>query len=177
MTPEQVIALLGRNVIKDHKTDALGGMIMHVTTVPKPHSKMEFYGLVFSRESGLLKIIAYSKDIRTASDGAEVRDSYVEIRNALVAGYGTPADEFDFVKSGSLWDKPEDFVMGLLKKERTLEAYWETKEAKPLKDDLSLVSVEAQAVNSETGYLIITYEFSGWGFYVSRLKSKENAVF
>src|ERR1035437_1964643 len=75
-------------------------------------------------DEGLLKISALGNDIRTNGFGEEVRESFKTILDAVSETYGKPEDVFDYVKHGSIWKEPEDWMMGLLKKERTLDAYW-----------------------------------------------------
>jgi hypothetical protein len=65
-------------------------------------------------------------------------------------------------------------MTGLLKKERTLEVYWEFK---PPKQHLTLVDLEVMALSRETGYLGLTYEFEGWEQYADERQAKKSDVF
>lgn len=75
MPQEQVIELVGRGAVKETKNDTI-----RLLTVPKPHTKFDLYSLIFSPKDGLLKIVAYGKDIRTNSFGESLHDAFIEIR-------------------------------------------------------------------------------------------------
>jgi hypothetical protein len=177
MTRDQIIALVGKAAIIKEKTDAAGGELLELKTVPKPHRSFEQYILFISREDGLLKMKAISTDIESASDGAQVRDLFNQLKDALTSVYSKPTNDFDFVQSGSLWDKPEDFMMALLKQERTLNVFWASTPSQPFKDKIEDVDLEAIGLSTSKAYLILGYEFVGWDEYVEKLKSKESSVF
>ncbi len=176
MTRDQIIALVGKDSVVKETPNSIGGELLKLRTVPKPHHEFEAYNLFISKEDGLLKIVAVGVDISSSSDGAEVRRDFSEMRSALVANYSNPVHDFDFVKAGSIWDKPEDFMMGLLKQERILSSAWILENGSSLRDDLSIVAIEASGLSSEKAYLTLTYEFKGWEAYVERVKAKESSV-
>ena len=144
---------------------------MVLTSAPKPHPAFEDYVLVFSPAQGLLKIGAFGKDIETTVFGTELRSAYQEMKVALAAAYGTPR-AVEYLPSGSIWKEPEDWMMGLLKKERTISALWEG----ALKNNLNDIVLEALASSQTKGYLELTYEFVGWGAYLDSKRAKSNTV-
>jgi hypothetical protein len=169
MTLEQVIQIVGKGAVKETKRDDA----VQLSTVPKPHSAFEFYVLIFSPKDGLLKIGAIGHDINTNGFGEAVHDSFVEIRDAISQTYGQPEHNFDFLQSGSIWKEPEDWMMGLLKEERTLAANWRT----ALPNRINLILLEAKASSTEKGYLSLGYEFDGWHEYADAIKKKAATVF
>lgn len=170
MSKEQVITLVGKNAVEKEQLDALGGSDIILKTAPKTHPGFERYLLFFSKASGLLKIIAVGHDVQTASDGSELRDQFNEIKAQLTQTYGQATKDLDFIHEGSLWDKPEDFMMGLLEKERTVTSYWEPKDGA-----LPFVSIELKATNQHAGYVEITYEYAGWGPYLEKVKAAQGS--
>ena len=168
MTQEQVIQIVGKGAAKETKGDTL-----QVWTVPRPHPAFEFYLLIFSPKDGLLKISAYGNDIKTNGFGASVRTSFIEIRDAISQTYGQPEFTSDFLRSGSIWKEPEDWMMGLLKEERILAALWE----KALPNRIHGIGLEAVALSTEEGFLRLGYEFDGWHEYVEAKKKEAGAVF
>jgi hypothetical protein len=170
MTKEQVIQVVGKGAVKEMKTDA---DTLRLNRVPKSHPAFEFYSLIFSSKDGLLKIVAYGNDIPTNAFGEAVHDSFIEIRDAISQTYGQPEFTLDFVKAGSIWTDPQDWMMALLKKERELSAVWE----KNLQSHLHGIVIEADALSQEKGYLKLNYEFDGWDEYVDAQKKKAGTVF
>jgi hypothetical protein len=79
----------------------------------------------------------------------------------------------DFLRAGSIWKEPEDWMMGLLKDERTLVAVWE----KALPNRIHDVVLKAGALSREKGFHKLTYEFDGWNEYVDALRKKAGTVF
>jgi hypothetical protein len=170
MTQEQVIQMVGKSAIKETKGD--DPQQLTLLTVPKPHAAFEMYSLLFSPKEGLLKLTAYGKDIRTNGFGEAVRDAFMEIRDAVANTYGQP-ETLDFVRSGSLWHEPEYWMMGLLKDERTLDAFWK----KEIPNGICDIDLEAKAMSTEKGFLVLSYEFDGWSQYLDGVKKKQTTVF
>jgi len=167
ISKKEVILLVGRRAIKEVGDDSLT-----LSTVPKPHPSFEEYILVFSPEKGLVKLIASGKTIRTNDFGEELRDAFVDTRDSVSKTYGEP-ETFDALRAGSAWDRPEYWMMGLLKKERSLVAFW-----KPLLTNrILIIELDTVALSLERGYVILTYEFSGFSAYLDSKKSKAGKVF
>ena len=169
MTKEQVIQLVGADAVKENGEDSL-----LLTSAPRPHPSFELYSLIFSPAQGLLKLTAIGRSIQTSSFGNELHNSWPEIRDTVVKTYGEPKT-FDYVRTGSLWKEREDWMMGLLKKERVLAAYWDLKSRLP--NHISFIKLSAEALSTEKGYLALGYEFEGWESYVDSKKAKEGTVF
>ena len=178
MTKEQVIALIGKDAVLKSETMAGIGTSLRVSRVPQMPKDFEEYRLIFSDKEGLLKIIALSNDVDTSEDGANLRERYDLIKSQMRIGYGAPTQEFDFVKAGSLWTEPRDFMMGLVKDDRTLNCYWiDGKEGMKLPGGLQDIVVEANASTSSKGWVAVTYEFHGWDAFLDAVHAKEAQVF
>ena len=143
MTKDAVIKLVGKDAVKEDKGDMLV-----LKTAPKPHELFDTYYVMISPERGLLKIRASSRDIDTSQYGDEIKEQFGVIRKGLEKVYGEPTVTFDFLRAGSIWDESKDWMMGLLKKERTLDVYWQFN---PPRQHLTLVDLEANALSRETG--------------------------
>jgi hypothetical protein len=177
MTKAEVISIIGRDAVTKDLPNPLGGSLITVNTAPKPFREFEIYQLYFSRADGLLKIVALGRDIDTSEDGSEVRDQYASLRTQLTSIYGAPKD-IDFVKESSneLMSKPENFMLGLLDKERELSCFWSSSDATKLKDNINGVVLEARSLRLNVGYLELSYEFTGWENYVDQIKAAEGSV-
>lgn len=139
------------------------------------NDNFEEYSVLVVPGYGLCKIIAVGTDINSSSYGDELRSRFKDLSDALNAKYGAPSSTYDFLRSGSIWDEGRDFMMGLAKKERTLTHFWQSAKGVALKDNLSAISLAANALSSSKGYLVLTYEFDNIDSCMSARKSKANS--
>jgi hypothetical protein len=169
MTRDQVIQLVGKQAIKESKGD-----VLVLTTAPKPHSAFESYLVVISPEKGVVKVVAIGNTVQTNGYGQELKDAYTAVVDGATQKYGTPTNSFDFLPSGSMWQEPQYWLMGLLKKDRELQTFWQFKD--PV-NHITVISVEASAMNSEAGYITCGYEFQGFHDYLTAKKARQNDNF
>jgi hypothetical protein len=167
MTQEQVIQIVGKNAVKEIQGDRLD---LHA--VPKPHP-------AFSPKDGLLNIVAFGNGITTNGFGEAVHDSFVQIQEGISKTYGPPDVSSDRVRDGSIWNEPQDWMMGLLKGERDLMAIWykTVSSTKKLPNRIIGIVLEAKASSTEQGFIVLKYEFDGWNEYVEAKKNKADSVF
>jgi hypothetical protein len=170
MSKQQVIQLVGRGGVKSF--DERGnGVWMVLTTAPRPNKAFESYSLAFSPSKGLVKIFAVGKDIDTSSDGEQLKSAFNDLHGGLVKAFGA-AEDFDYLKSGSIWTEDGEFMQGLRSHDRTLESFWTAKGADGLRD----VMLRATASDRTTGYLTLSYEFNGWDELADQIQSKEDST-
>ena len=103
------------------KPEKVGHGIYKLSSVPKPHSAFEAYVVRISPKGGLYWIKAIGKDIATSTYGVELKSAFNEMEEKLGATYGKHKT-MDFLMPGSIWNEPNDWMMGLIKKERILAA-------------------------------------------------------
>lgn len=139
------------------------------------HPDFEFYSVILTPEQGLCKITAVGKDIRSSSQGTEVEEEFKSKVEALTEKYGEPENKHNFLKSGSLWKERQYWMMGLLKKERIISAFWGPKKNKNLPDSIDSIEIHADATNSETAYITIAYEFDNFDSCIKTLRTKKNS--
>jgi hypothetical protein len=168
MTQEQVIQIVGEDAVIKTKDD-----LLIVLTVPRPHPAFENYVLIFSPNDGLLQIAALGNDITTSVFGDVLQNSFIEIRSAISQTYGKPECNYDYLRAGSIWKEPQDWMMGLFRGERHLFTGWN----KSLPNGIQRISLLAQAPSTETGFLTLSYEFEGFGEYLAMKERKAAAVF
>lgn len=147
-----------------------------MTNVPTPHRSFEWYVVIVSGETGLCKIMAVGKDIATNSSGSSLISEYNSVRDAIATKYGEYT-EYDYLMSGSIWYDSEDFMMGLVQKDRTLSVYWTPETGATLSNNLSTVWLNVQASNQNTGYFHLHYEFTNFAQYHADVQEKENRAF
>jgi hypothetical protein len=168
-TREQVLAEVGPKAVKDSKANSLG-----VTTAPKPYPGIEEYVLFFSPKSGLLKIVALGEDIDTNDSGDQLQSAFKRIETGLVSVYGQPSSKFDFLKSGSIWSESNDWMMGLVKQDRSLDDYWIVKEGAILPNHIHVLCINAVGLSRGKGFLKICYEFDGWEAYTDEVRAQQD---
>jgi hypothetical protein len=171
MTKQQIIDELGQNAIKEAKGD-----VLTLDNAPRPHSGFEKYILFIDPKRGLVRLDAIGVDISTSVYGDELKDAFNSMEESIASGYGE-SKRYDFLRSGSIWDGRKDWMMGLLKKERTLESFWPNNDFTKLKGQVTSIDLEAKALSEEKGYLVLGYEFVGFQEYHEEQKNKENQVF
>lgn len=143
--------------------------------VPKPHGEFETYAAMSSAKTGICKIAGYGRSYNGDMDGHKVHDAWEALGATLEAKYGKSA-RFDDLDEGSIWNKPEDFAMGLKVEERTLVAYWVPKYGAKLPVDLRAIKLEASAVSGSETYLVISYEFANFGTCSALMQQADDAA-
>ncbi|HEX8697000.1 MAG TPA: hypothetical protein VF746_31570 [Longimicrobium sp.] len=138
------------------RTDNNG--IYRVRRAPESHPDFDGFTLVISPSHGLCKVVASSRTVETSAYGDRLKNLYERIRDALHAKYGE-GEEFDYLRSGSIWDEPRDWMMGLLREERTLASYW-GRDSGTLPGNLQAIALKAVALSPSSGFLLLNYEFS-----------------
>jgi hypothetical protein len=158
-THAQIVAAIGKAAIKSEKKNTL-----EVTAAPKPDAHFDSYTLIISPKAGLLKIVATGKDQDDDANGIKVRAEYAAVKTDITNIYGPATESFDFIKSTSKHKGANEFILALANSERTLAAYW-TKSAFP--NNVNSISLEADGLGSELGYLSLEFEFNGYAAYIT----------
>jgi hypothetical protein len=148
-----------------------GAGLYYSSTVPVPHPDFESYSLGFSRKSGLCKVVAIGKDIKSGQTGFELRSAFDALDKAITAKYGQ-GKKYDF--TSERYDSPEFWMMHLLQKNRTLAKVWSSSNGSTLSADLDSISLEARATDMSTGYLVVHYEFQNMSDCVTEGEAEKN---
>lgn len=143
---------------------------------PKPHKSFETYLVRISAQYGVYLIKAIGADISTSRYGEAVVTEFSKIEESLKRAYGN-FSKLDFLKSGSYWDEPEDFMMGLLRKERVLTSYWEASYDSNLPDNISDIILVAHALSADKGYINLEYYSNNYDKAISEKEGEEDSVF
>lgn len=129
--------------------------------VPNPHPAFDYYVVQVSESAGLCWIKAIGNDIATSSHGTTLRSEFRDLRSRLDKVYGA-SNETNTLLPGSIWNEPQDYMMGLVKKERFLFAEWKNSAGSQLKDGIESIGLVANALGSGKGYLTLEYSFENY---------------
>jgi hypothetical protein len=140
--------------------------VFSTAVVPNGHGAFESYFLMIGPKQGLCTIQAIGKTLQTSVYGDGLRTAFKEIEELLIAKYGEPR-RIDFLRSGSIWNEPRDWMMALQKEERSLASIWDTK----LPAGLRFIGVEATALTTNSGFIRLTFDGSNKAACVNELKS------
>ena len=155
------------------KLKSISPYTFSAATLPDGHPDFDDYRLTITPQHGLCKLTAWTPDIRTSVYGTDVLSEFDNYFKVLSTKYGI-AKRFDFLRSGSIWNERKDWMMALLKKERTLSAFWiDDKITMP--DNLSGINIEAYANSRESGMIAISYEFKNAESCIGWIKANKNA--
>jgi len=131
-------------------------------SLPSGHSGFSDYDLLVTPEHGLCEIVAWTPNIRTSAYGDDLITLFRRFESSLQAKYGA-GKAYDFLRAGSIWTAPRDWMMGLLKNERSLAMVWSTDAADKLQDNIQKISLKASALSTEVGVVTLKYEFNNFG--------------
>lgn len=134
-----------------------GPHIYSTPVLPDGHPDFNKYLLVVTPQHGLCKLIAKTHPLRTSVYGTDLLSAFDRYYAVIATKYGA-AKRLDGLRPGSIWREGRDWMMGLLKKERVLSAYWFDEDLK-LPDNLAAITLEASAAGTESGEIHISYEF------------------
>ena len=148
--------------------------VYSTSSTPKPHPDFETYNLIVTPEHGLCKLGAISKTFETSAYGEALKSKFNDIESALTEKYGK-GSRMDFLKSGSIWNEPRDWMMGLRKDERVLTSYWKSEGDKQLPDNVQVVMLEAKALSGNSGWISLHYEFTNASACLDSMKKKRGS--
>jgi hypothetical protein len=125
---------------------------------PTPNSEFIDYVAYATQADGVCKVIATGKGYEGDSTGATIRKSFRFFKESLIEKYGKSFD-FDYIKSTSIWKADNDFAQALSNHDRRLVSIWQQITGSTMQGSVRMIVLEANASNSTTTNLKISYEF------------------
>ena len=147
-----------------------------IISPPKTHPSFDQYFVRINEKVGLYYIKAIGKPISTSVYGSELLSEYQTVLAGVRKTYGVPK-EYNFLKAGSIWSEPNDWMMGLLKKERVLMSVWSINNGLILPDNIKQIILVGVALKQDTGYIVLEYYFDNYDEAVKLEKEKVDSVF
>lgn len=129
-----------------------------VDTSPKKNNLFETFGLLISPDVGLCQIRAVTYDINTDSYGLELKSQFDDLAASITAIYGNGKKE-DFLYPGSIWDRPQDWLSGLVKQERVYMQEWSGPNDAMNKNEIESIIMNTKGKNTSQGYIVLQYSF------------------
>lgn len=136
--------------------------------VPTKHPEMDMYVVRSTPKSGICWIKGVTKDIDTNSFGFSLQTAADKLSSQIAKKYDTP-EKSDFLQYGSIWKDSNDWMMGLLKKERIYSYTWENPKSD---NNVRTIYLSAQALDQSTGYIGVEFRMNN---YSACKEAEENA--
>lgn len=152
MTEQEVISAAGKAALYERDNESYG-VSLTLKTAPKPNSHFDGYILKISDE-GMFELRAFTPSIRSASNGAQVKDEFADVRDEISSRYGTPKC-YELRDDGTS-EGDEFFMMYLERKEQRLNCYWDQEGSSGKQ---SAINLEAKGMNINEAMLVVTYQF------------------
>jgi hypothetical protein len=143
---------------------------------PNKNDMFESYVVQISPNYGIVWIKAIGKGITTNGYGIQLQTAFENLVSSIERTYGK-YKKTDFLIRGSIWDDPNDFMMGLLRKERYLMAGWDKESGSTLPNDIVSIGVIATASSSSMGYLSLEYYSPNEKKATDEKTAKQDSVF
>lgn len=99
-------------------------LFYRIDAVPMPHPDFAIYSLQFSEKTGLCRILAIGKEIKSGSSGSEIKMNFYHLAESLTKKYGK-GKKHDLPSSN--YEAPEHWMIHLLKNNRMLSKIWDKK--------------------------------------------------
>lgn len=131
----------------------------HCGTVPKPHPELEAYVVKYARGVGICSVGAIGKTIRNDKYGFTTKERVDTIAKQLKRKYGVETKKYDRLFTGSIWDEPDDWMMGVLKQERFYGYVWSTEDGFKPVAEVAKIGVFATAVANDAGFVKLEFYF------------------
>jgi len=143
--------------------------------VPRSNPFINDYTFFVAPSTGLCAVSASGIPVRTDSYGTELRARFDFIQEALDQKYG-PHKTVDELRKGSLWGDSHDWMMALFLKDRVLRSGWLVAETNGNPSaPVRFVALKAQAKNSLSGFVHVSYQFSNFDKCLKELKKLGNS--
>ncbi len=142
--------------------------------VPQPNREFESYIAVATPETGICKVSAIGRDHANDDYGTDVQQAFSGLKAALARRYGSSKD-FDYLKSGAIWDAPREWIWSIYKDERVVASYWDHEERSAMPSGVQAISLKIKSVNPSKGaYVTLNYEFDNFDRCWAIVKQNEN---
>ncbi|MCL1973591.1 MAG: hypothetical protein FWG54_02080 [Bacteroidetes bacterium] len=145
-------------------------------TPPNTNDLFEMYVVRIDPTYGVYLIKAVGKDITTTGYGTALKSTFNDLVSSIEGTYGK-YKKTDYLEYGSIWNEGKDFMMGLVKEERTLYTKWDKSTGATLPSSIESIYVSANATSSSKGYVSLEYYSYNYETVGAAKKAKQSSVF
>lgn len=128
----------------------------YLVEAPSPHPMFEAYLVRATPALGVVWVKGLGTDIENDNFGTATRTLIDRLTEQLAQKYGR-SEKSDFLMNGSIWTEPQDWMNGLVSRERYYSSEWSRPGATQLPDDLESIFVGAIPQNGYCATMIIEY--------------------
>ena len=140
------------------------------------HPDFEKYILRLDEDEGVFWIKAIGSDISDSGYGFTIKSKFNEIESSLQKTYGT-GKLLDYLFPKSIWNEPEDWMMGIVKNERFYLRTWESLNGKAFPGNIESLGLGVLASSSSKGYIFLEYSGMNKKRLEQKIKDKASQVF
>lgn len=97
----------------------------YVIKPPKAISLFKNYSAYIDQNNDVIGVSAIGQTFKNDDYCSGAKNQYSNLKDIISKKYGQVSKEYEFLKSGALWDKSREFKMSLRKNERYHQSYWE----------------------------------------------------
>lgn len=152
----------------------LANCIYTTSTPPSKHGKFEEYIFKVAPVSGLYWVKALGKTISTDSTGFLLQQELDSMQARLNKVYGD-SESISFSTHGTIWNEPQDFMMGLLSNEIFYAASWNAENCN-LPGNLKSIYLGLSAIDRDSGYMVLEYSFTNEDDGEEEVQNSEDGV-
>lgn len=142
-------------------------------TVPVPNRAFESYTAYSTPETGICKVTGLGVTHQNDPYGSKTKQSFSGLQKGLRARYGASSD-IDYLKSGAMWNEPNEWVWSIDKEERMLVSYWLPSAGSSLPPGVTGIKLETNALSPTEPYIVLSYEFANFARCLELMQRQDN---
>lgn len=132
------------------------------------HSLFDQLFVYWFPATGVCKVTGVYDVVQPDAYGDAHRDAHERFAGYVESKYGKPSSVLDFLREGSPWEEPRDWLEGLRTSERILASHWIASDGANLPAALDSITVLAGE-----DAIAVSYEFENYG---EALKAAERSI-
>lgn len=130
--------------------------------VPKPHPAFQSYMGLWTPESGLSRVTAYSEIFEEEADCRSARRLYEQVKRQLLQVYGDGTD-MEYVDEDGTWPEESEFWNALNHNERFHTFAWRREDGAVLDAGLDkIILMVCTTEQYDSSRITLSYEFEGY---------------
>ena len=142
---------------------------------PRTHPDFEMWALLIHPSTGLCELRVAGKDIETTPHGTSMTSAFLGMVTSLRDSYGEQQNNIS-LESGSIWDEPEDWTMGVLRGERVVQAVWKEEYGSNLPSNIEEIILQVRMQSRHNGFFLLQYRFENYEECTNSIEEEKRSV-